>query len=67
MRLSQRSHLDILHKDHLGNLRGIHAAPAFNPLLTRLESLCHQPEMNFEDASKGQSNIILSAAKNLSL
>jgi hypothetical protein len=43
--------LIFFHKDHLGKLRVINAASTFNTLLDRLESLCHQPEMNFEDAS----------------
>jgi len=59
--------LIFFHKEQLGNLRVINAAPACNTLWHRLESLCHQPEMmNFEDASKEQSHVILSAAKNLS-
>jgi hypothetical protein len=45
--------LIFFHKEHLGKLRLINAAPTFNTLLHRLESLCHQPEMNFASASFG--------------
>ena len=33
-------------------MRVINAAPTFNTHLHRLESLCHQPKMNFASASK---------------
>jgi hypothetical protein len=38
-------------KEHLEKLRVINAAPNFNTHLHRLESLCHQPKMNFASAS----------------
>jgi hypothetical protein len=49
--------LIFFHKEHLGKLRVINAAPAFNTLLNRLESLCHQPKMNSEGAFFGNSTI----------
>jgi hypothetical protein len=43
--------LIFFHKGHLGTLRLINAVPSFNTHLHRLESLCHQPKMNFASAS----------------
>jgi hypothetical protein len=45
--------LIFFHKEHLGKLRLINPAPTFNTLLHGLESLCHQPEMDFASASIG--------------
>jgi hypothetical protein len=42
---------DILYKVHIGKLGVINAVPALNTYLHRLESLCHQPKMNFTSAS----------------
>jgi hypothetical protein len=42
--------LIFFHKEHLGKLRVINAAPTFKTLLHRLESLCHQPKMNSASA-----------------
>jgi hypothetical protein len=43
--------LIFFHKEHLGELRVINVAPTCNTHLHRLESLCHQPKMNFASAS----------------
>jgi hypothetical protein len=43
--------LIFFHKEHLEELRVIHVAPACNTQVHRLESLCHQPKMNFARAS----------------
>ena len=47
------------HKEHLGELRVINVAPTCNTHLHRLESLCHQPKMNFASASFGNQYKIL--------
>jgi hypothetical protein len=39
--LPKRHQVIFFHKEHLGKLRVINAAPTFNTLLHRLESLCH--------------------------
>jgi hypothetical protein len=44
--------LIFFHKEHLGELRVINVAPTCDTHLHRLESLCHQPKMNFTSASK---------------
>jgi hypothetical protein len=49
---SEGYHLDILYKVHLEKLGVINAVPVFNTHLHRLESLCHQPKMNFASASR---------------
>ena len=42
--------LIFFHKEHLGELRVINVAPTCNTHLHRLESLCHQPKINFASA-----------------
>ena len=39
------------HKEHLEELRVINVAPACTTQVHRLESLCHQPKMNFASVS----------------
>jgi hypothetical protein len=48
--------LIFFNKEHLEKLRVTNTAPNFNTHLHRLESLCHQPKMNFAGASMVMRN-----------